>query len=284
MAKRVIREIIPPSVQEIFLEEIQIECTTEMRYPPPGEVQHEGNRWRCYDPDRKMLNTKQKKLTADDISRDDNRFIRRVIEDMERYGIVTLMTEYEEPQTRPVIIQAADGAPDLYFPYETATEVSESGRSLSLPIPPASCLREFAEKYKQKHPNAIMAKGSIQTHYCAWPMPAIKSLGKSGLNFATWEGHVYRWNAMPFDRPSSANAWQYYIQHFLNSKYPFAMFYLTTFVICATDIDDAERKIATILEEVEDRGWKVTLPKTREWSTDLDEMKLDTLFNGMKPA
>ena len=305
MAKRVIREIIPPSVQEIFLEEIQIECTTEMRYPPPGEVQHEGNRWRCYDPDRKMLNTKQKKLTADDISRDDNRFIRRVIEDMERYGIVTLMTEYEEPQTRPVIIQAADGAPDLYFPYETATEVSESGRSLSLPIPPASCLREFAEKYKQKHPNAIMAKGSIQTHYCAWPMPAIKSLGKSGLNFATWEGHVYRWNAMrkffsqastyldsnpnpntitAFDRPSSANAWQYYIQHFLNSKYPFAMFYLTTFVICATDIDDAERKIATILEEVEDRGWKVTLPKTREWSTDLDEMKLDTLFNGMKPA
>lgn len=62
------------------------------------------------------------------------------------------------------------------------------------------------------------------------------------------------------------------------------MFYLTTFVICATDIDDAERKIATILEEVEDRGWKVTLPKAREWSTDLNEMKLDTLFNGMKPV
>jgi hypothetical protein len=196
MAKRVIREIIPPSVQEIFLEEIQIECTAEMRYPPPGEVQHEGNRWRCYDPDRKMLDAKHKKLTADDMSRDDNRFIRRVIEDMERYGIVTLTTEYEEPQTRPVIIQGSDGAPDLYFPYETGTTVSESGRSLSLPIPPVSCLKEFAEKYKQKHPNAIMAKGSIQTHYCAWPMPAIKSLGKSGLNFATWEGHVYRWNAM----------------------------------------------------------------------------------------
>ena len=87
-----------------------------------------------------------------------------------------------------------------------------------------------------------------------------------------------------FDRPSSANAWQYYIQHFLNSKYPFVMFYLTTFVICATDIEDGERKTATILEEMEDRGWKATLPKTRHWTTDLDELKLDTLFNGVRPA
>jgi hypothetical protein len=196
MAKRVIREIIPPSVQEIFLEEIHIDCTPELRYPPPAEVQHEGNRWRCFDPDPKILATKQKRMTQQQMTRDDNRFIRRVIEDMERYGIVTLTTEYEEPQTRPIIVQASDGAPDLYFPYESGVTVSESGRSLSLPLPPPSCLRDFAEKYKQKHPNAIMAKGSIQTHYCAWPMPAIKSLGKSGLNFATWEGHVYRWNAM----------------------------------------------------------------------------------------
>ncbi|EFQ95628.1 hypothetical protein PTT_05757, partial [Pyrenophora teres f. teres 0-1] len=187
MAKRVIREIIPPSVQEIYLDEVHIECTAELRYPPPGEVQHEGNRWRCYDPDAKFLATRQKRMEAQEMTRDDNRFIRRVIEDMERYGIVTLQTEYEEPQTRPIIVQASDGAPDLYFPYEGGSTISESGRSLSLPLPPPDCLQDFAEKYKQKHPNAIMAKGSIQTHYCAWPMPAIKSLGKSGLNFATWE-------------------------------------------------------------------------------------------------
>jgi hypothetical protein len=266
------------------LEEIHIDCTPELRYPPPAEVQHEGNRWRCFDPDPKILATKQKRMTQQQMTRDDNRFIRRVIEDMERYGIVTLTTEYEEPQTRPIIVQASDGAPDLYFPYESGVTVSESGRSLSLPLPPPSCLRDFAEKYKQKHPNAIMAKGSIQTHYCAWPMPAIKSLGKSGLNFATWEGHVYRWNAMPFDRPSSANAWQYYIQHFLNSKYPFVMFYLTTFVICATDQEDGERKAATILEEMEDRGWRVTLSKTPEWTSDIDELRLEKLFNGVPPA
>jgi hypothetical protein len=119
MAKRVIREIIPPSVQEIFLEEIHIDCTPELRYPPPAEVQHEGNRWRCFDPDPKILATKQKRMTQQQMTRDDNRFIRRVIEDMERYGIVTLTTEYEEPQTRPIIVQASDGAPDLYFPYES---------------------------------------------------------------------------------------------------------------------------------------------------------------------
>jgi hypothetical protein len=62
------------------------------------------------------------------------------------------------------------------------------------------------------------------------------------------------------------------------------MFYLTTFVICATDVEDADRKTATILEEMEDRGWKGTFPKPREWTTNLDELKLDTLFNGISPA
>ncbi|EDP89825.1 hypothetical protein HBH56_100860 [Parastagonospora nodorum] len=59
-----------------------------------------------------------------------------------------------------------------------------------------SCLRDFAQTFKNKNPSAIFAKGSIQMHYCAWPMPAIKSLGRTGLDFVTWEGCVYRWNAM----------------------------------------------------------------------------------------
>lgn len=87
-----------------------------------------------------------------------------------------------------------------------------------------------------------------------------------------------------FDRPSSASAWQYYIQHFLNKKYPFVMFYLTTFVICATDLDDADQKTAILLDEMEDRGWKVTLPHIHEWTSDIDNMKLDTLFGGIRPA
>jgi len=196
MAKRVIREIIPPSVQEIYLDELHIECAAELRYPAPAEVQHEGNRWRCHDPDPGVLAIQSTKMRSRQVHRDDNRFIRRVIEDMERYGIISLVQEYQEPQTRPIIVSGSDGAPDLYFPYDTNATSTEGERAPALPLPPKSCLLDFAQNYQREHPNAIMAKGCIQTHYCAWPMPAIKSLGKSGLNFATWEGHIYRWNAM----------------------------------------------------------------------------------------
>lgn len=196
MAKRVIREIIPPSVQEIFLDELRIECSAELRFPPPAEVQLEGNRWRCHDPDSVVLAAKQKFMTSQQVHRDDSRFIRRVIEDMERYGIVSLVHEYEEPQTRPVIVQGQDGQDDVYFPYDLNATIPNGERAPLLPLPAKNCLLEFAQAFKKENPNAIMAKGSIQTHYCAWPMPAIKSLGKNGLNFATWEGHVYRWNAM----------------------------------------------------------------------------------------
>lgn len=196
MAKRVIRETIPPSVQEIFLDELRIECTADLRFPPPPEVQLEGNRWRCHDPDPNILAKRKDQMSSRPLHRDDNRFIRRVIEDMERYGIVSLVHDYEEPQTRPVIVQGEDGQEDLYFPYDTASTVVNGERAPVLPLPSKTCLLDFSQAFKKEHPNAIIAKGSIQTHYCAWPMPAIKSLGKSGLNFATWEGHVYRWNAM----------------------------------------------------------------------------------------
>ncbi|CBX98999.1 hypothetical protein IAQ61_001276 [Plenodomus lingam] len=284
MAKRVVREVIPPSVQEMFLEDIQISYSMDLRYPAPPEVNHEDNRYRCYNPDATFIKSEQSKWSSQQITRDQNRFIRRCIDDMERNGIVSLATEYEIPQARPIIVQGSDGSPDLYFPYEEESTEEEGGCAPSLPLPSPTCLVEYAMSFKEKNPSAIFAKGSIQTHYCAWPMPAMKSLGRNGLNFATWEGHIYRWNAMPFDRPCSANAWQYYVQHFLNSKYPFVKFYLTTFVICATDMEDADVKVVQLLDEMDDRGWRVTLPRTHEWTSRLDDLKLETLFNGVGPA
>jgi hypothetical protein len=62
------------------------------------------------------------------------------------------------------------------------------------------------------------------------------------------------------------------------------MFYLTTFVICATDKEDGERKSQTLLEEMEDRGWMVTLPRMADWTSDLEELKCDVLYNGVRPA
>jgi hypothetical protein len=62
------------------------------------------------------------------------------------------------------------------------------------------------------------------------------------------------------------------------------MFYLTTFVICATGREDAEDKAAMLLNETEDRGWRVVLPRASEWKSDVDDLKLDTLYEGVKPA
>ena len=198
IAKRVVSEVIPPSVQEMFLEEMTIECSSDMRFPAPPEVQYEGHRYRHHAPDRNAILAYQKKTATEVRSRDSNRFVRRVVDDMERCGIVSLVQEYEEPQTRPVIMQGSDGALDLYFPYDDSDQTSMIPE---LPLLSASCLLDFAQAFKQQCPDGIMAKGSIQTHYCAWPMPVIKSLGNIGLTFATWEGHIYRWNAM---RKSSA--------------------------------------------------------------------------------
>ncbi|KAF2175897.1 hypothetical protein K469DRAFT_609184 [Zopfia rhizophila CBS 207.26] len=282
VTKNVFRGVIPPSIQGIFFEEVEIDSPFEMKLPAPPEVQYEGNRQRCWDPDRQALLAHQIK-TAEDHSRDTNRFIRRVIDDMEKNEIVSLATEYERPQTRPIVIQGSDGRLDLYFPYEFGGLAPDAELTPSLTLPTQNCLLEFAKGYKGKHPKAIMAKGSIQTHYAAWPMPAIKRHGKSRLNFATWEGHIYYWNAMPFDRPWSECAWQYYLHHYINSRYSFVMFYLTTFVICAVDKEDAEKAASTILDEMEKLKWKIVLPSLRDWKENIEELNLDEMFQGIRP-
>ena len=195
LAKRVIRDVIPTPVQEIFFEELSIDSSPELRFAAPAEMQYEGNRYRCFDPARKTLLEYQIKTASEERPRDANRFIRRVVEDLEKAGLVSLASEYEQPQTRPIIIQGTDGGLDLYFPYEFGG-LAPNEFTPSLTLPRKTCLADFAHAFKQKHPTAIMAKGSILTHYCAWPMPAVKRMGKSRLNFGTWEGHIYHWNVM----------------------------------------------------------------------------------------
>lgn len=297
-AKRVIREVIPSPVQDIFLEELSINSSTETRFSAPPEVNYESNRHRCFNPDRQIVLAHQIKTASEAPSRDARRFIRRVVDDMESSGMISLSPEYERTQTRPIVIQGSDGGLDLYFPYEFGG-LAPNEFTPSLNLPRRTCLVEFAKSFKKKHLSAIMAKGSIPTHYCAWPMPAIKRLGNNKLNFGTWEGHIYHWNVMrmyvlvvtrvlanpriAFDRPWSENAWQYYINHYINNKYPFVMFYLTTFVICAKGKEDAERATSTLLEETENRDWRIVLPSLRDWTDKIEDLKLEEIFNGIHP-
>lgn len=192
----VVEDVIPPAAQDLFLENMDIEKVAGSGFPSSPEVQYEGNRQRSHEPDRQVLLAHQKKMLQDGRSREANCFIRRVVDDMERCGIISLVTDHETPQTRPVIVQGSDGALDLYFPYEFGGLATNVELTPNLALPRKTCLHDFARHFKNQHPEGIMAKGSILTHYCAWPMPALKCMGKSRLNFATWEGHVYRWNAM----------------------------------------------------------------------------------------
>ncbi|OCK81046.1 hypothetical protein K432DRAFT_296380 [Lepidopterella palustris CBS 459.81] len=285
LAKMVIRDVIPPAVQQIFLDEMILQSALELRYPPPRDIQYEGNRVRCWNVEEGLLASRWPKF-EESRTRDEDRFIMCVVEDMEKKGLVTLAPEYEHPQTRPLVIQGTDGGLDLYFPYdfkEKSPDSLESTTSLRA-LPPPDCLLEFAKSFKEKHPTALMAKGSVQTHYCAWPMPAIKRLGNSRLNFATWKGHIYYWNAMPFDRPWAERAWQYYLHHYMNAQYPFVMFYLTTFVICAVDETGVEEAMVSILDEADKHDWKLIIPPLRHWTTDIDSLHLTDTFQGIRPV
>ena len=62
------------------------------------------------------------------------------------------------------------------------------------------------------------------------------------------------------------------------------MFYLSSFVICAIHNQDAHDKAATLLEETEDRGWRVTLPHVRDWKTEVADLRLDALYTGVRPV
>jgi len=199
-----------------------------------------------------------------------------VIRDMERAGVIELAMD-EVPETCPLVVKGTDGRLDLYFPYESggSTPIGDTYK----PLPPLNSLLDFARRFQVEHPKAIMAKGSIQTHYCAWPMPAIRA-----LSFATWEGCVYRWNFMPFDRPWSPRLWHYLLHKSMNERYPFVMFYLTTFVICAEDETKIDQSIAAIRDKAKEQKWMVDIPPPRYWTSDYQSLHLDVEFEGIRPA
>jgi hypothetical protein len=284
ITKQVIRDVIPPAVQEFFLQEITVQDTFEYRFAPPEEPKYEKSRMRCWNPDKALVATERSHF-GDSRTRDENRFIMSAIEDMERNGLISLVEEYEVPQTRPILIQGADGALDLYFPYhfEARNDLMQLTTSLQ-PLPPPDCLLDFARSFKDQHPRAVVAKGSVQTHYCAWPIAAVGQIGNNRLTFATWEGHIYQWRAMPFDRPWADRAWQYCVDHYMNQKFPFVMFYLNTFVICAEDETMIEDATAAILNEAYRHDWKVVVPPRRRWTSDIASLSLNSIFQGLRPA
>jgi hypothetical protein len=48
--------------------------------------------------------------------------------------------------------------------------------------------------------------------------------------------------------------------------------------------EDAELKSAELLEETEDRGWRITIPKVKSWKFKIEDLKLDALYSGVRPT
>ena len=47
------------------------------------------------------------------------------------------------------------------------------------------------------------------------------------------------------------------------------MFYLTSFVICATDKTNMRDAMAAILDKAEVHSWKLTIPPLYDWTLDI---------------
>jgi hypothetical protein len=88
-----------------------------------------------------------------------------------------------------------------------------------------------------------------------------------------------------FDHPLSTHAWHFYLEHHINAKLPFARFHLTTYVICAADAAEAEERVAQLLDEVVERGWGISVPRTGDWKGEVEELGLvdGGFFEGVRP-
>lgn len=249
-----------------------------------SNVHYEGARLRAWDVQQKQPGLIRSSLTIK-LSRRDRRLICKILSQMEASGVISQLQEYHKPYSRPTILSGTDGLEDLYFHYELGPpdEDALARGPLGLSSTPApGSLSRFAHAFKAAHPDAVFAKGRINVHYCAWPIPAVSALGL--LTFYTSEGYLYRWNAHPFDFPLSQRTWQGYVNNEINRRFPFARCVGTTLVVAAASLGEATKNLTVLTEATEQKGWELTVPHLSRWTGYIDSLALSTLWAGISPA
>ena len=277
-----VKASIPGNEQENYIAAAVASETTE-EILEPFDARYEGSRIRSWELTREDT-TLLCSFLRNRRSRTDVGVTRALVAEMESHGLINALTIYEPAHTCPVILQGEDGIDDIYFPYNLGRINKEAVASMFSIVEPRDKLLRFAYEFKAGNPTAIFAKGRIHVHYCAWPMPAIKHgvLGKP--TFRTVEGHLYRWNVLPFDTPLSPRLWQYYVNNEVNKQLPFVYVVETTFVVCAKDIQNAHENLKTLLSAVAKHEWKLLVLPPSRWTTHIDSLQLDKLWGGCKPA
>ena len=284
--RKTIQDIIPPDERDAYLEAAVAASKLVMPRPTAddSQVSYEGNRSRCWDA-KQILPSLLKSHNASRISVVQTRFISALCKDMESKGTIRIMEEVVVPQGLAHAFLGSDGKLDLYIDYRRllATLRHDAWNS-TYDLPPADSLLNFANLFDDRNSTAIYTKGSIATQYCAWPMDAM-SLGSMGLpSFATPAGHLYQWVKAPFDFPYTAQFWQYLLSHHFRECAGFARFYLTTFVVCAVDQENAQANIRQLHEVAQRHGLRLYIPSSSMWAVDYKGIGLDKIYNGAKPA
>lgn len=201
---------------------------------------------------------------------------------MEKNGIISIMKCSEPVYGHPLLLYGTDGQQDLYISYNLKPTADNILLQPRLPVQQLSeSLDSFSRAVKAKYPQAVFAKGRIHVHYCAWPMTPPPTEIPA---FATAEGHLYRWNALPFDYPFSSHLWQIHLEKLLNKKFGFARCFQTTFVVSACHPDQATSNLKALLAEIRDHGWRISVPEPQEWTSDVDSLDLGRLWRGIPPA
>ncbi|KAJ6128667.1 hypothetical protein N7471_009884 [Penicillium samsonianum] len=274
-----IRSYLPSDQQEQWLSALIIEDSFSWSINP-GNLLYEGNRtraWDVLDRDPSFLSSVRKMNTT----HQDRRFIHQMLSEMENIGIISVLKCFEPSFGHPLVLEGTDGHEDLYFSYylnplseNTVSKFEGVAHHLF------TSLCNFPRGVKAKHPSAVFAKGRIHVHYCAWPMTPTTRIAP----FRTHEGHIYKWNYVPFDYPLASHLWQAHVQAVMNKRFPFVHFYQTTFIISASHLSGAAKNIKILTEAAKKEGWKLSIPDPRKWTADVDELEAPNPWKGISPV
>lgn len=281
-----VKDIIPLDERDIYLDAVVVGLPRDTPWPEMNfnQVRYEGNRSRCWDVDQvlpKLLESR----SGTKVPVEDSRFISALCKDLESKGSIRIMEEFVASQGIACAFPGTDGKLDLYIDYRPLLATAQPNAALSkFDLPPDDSLLRFAKTFDYRNAAAIYIKGSIVIAYCTWPMDAIGPLSRGLPNFTTPAGHIYQWVKQPFDYPITAQIWQYKLKEHFQECAEFACFYLTTFVVCALDKQDAHKKIRRLFEVAQKHGLRLRVPPVSSWAEDCEKMGLDKIYNGVRPA
>lgn len=278
--KDAIQRCIPADQQQQWLQTISLEASALLDLNVPN-IHYEGSRvrsWSVLDNDPAFVRRNQKR------SKSDRRITSKIVAEMESHGLITTLKKFQPSHTCPTVRRGADGLEDLYFDYNPGSPNHDAIRRSLLMSPEISLspesLCKFAETFKAANPDAVFAKGNLRVHYCSWPIPVMRRIP----TFRTIEGHLYEWKVLPFDWPLSSRVWQCHIHYEMNKKLPFVYFVQTTFVVCAKNPEAAEGNLQVLVAAAAKHNWKLSAPQPSLWTNDLNNLDLQTLWEGIQPA